>query len=433
VKLHTKIAIGLVLGAVLGGGLQAVFADAAWLIWVSENIAWPLGQAWLRFLLMTVVPIVLASITLGVAGIGDIRKVGRLGGRTMGYFGLSTLISAAIGLTLVNVLQPGGGVEQATQEALMATYGAQASGMTAGGAGGFGVSTFVNIIPTNPVGAAANMDMLALIFFSLVFGAALTVLPAKTAQPVVDVLQGIGDAVIEIIGWAMALAPYGVFFLIFQMTSRFGFGLLVQLGMYVLVVVLGLLLHATVGISALVKIFARVNPMRFWKGAQDVIITAFSTSSSMATLPTNIATAENEFGVSPKIAGFVLPLGATMNMNGTALFEGVTVLFLAQVFGVDLNLGMQIVVIVLSVLTAIGAAGVPGGSLPLMMVVMGTVGVPPEGIAIILGVDRVLDMCRTTLNVSGDLSATLYIDRVDREMGEPAPALATAAGGAGSA
>ncbi len=429
-KLHTKIALGLILGALVGGAFNALFPDAGWVRWLGDNVMGPVGQIFLRLLLMTVVPIVFTSITLGVAGIGDLRTLGKLGARTIGYFALSTLISATIGLTLVNAIRPGGGIQEETREALMAMYSSDASSIATAGPPEFGVSTFVNIVPTNPMRAASDMDMLALIFFSLIFGAALTLLPKEKSQPVVDVIDGIGQAIVKIIDMAMKIAPYGVFGLIFVVTSRFGWGLLQQLGMYVVVVVLGLLIHATVGISALVKIFARVSPIRFWKGAEAPAITAFSTSSSMATLPTNIATAEEEFGVSSKIAGFVLPLGATMNMNGTALYEGVTVLFLAQVFGVELGLGLQIVVVVLAVLTAIGAAGVPGGSIPLMMVVMATVGVPPEGIAIILGVDRVLDMCRTTLNVTGDLSCSLYIDRVDREMGPtaPAPAMAEAAG-----
>ena len=201
-----------------------------------------------------------------------------------------------------------------------------------------------------------------------------------------------------------------------SITSRFGWSILSQLGMYVVVVLVGLLLHASIVMSGLVRFFGRMNPLVFWRSIAAPMITAFSTSSSMATLPTSIATAENRLDVQPKIAGFVLPLGATLNMNGTALFEGVTVLFLAQVFGVDLSFGSQVIVVVLAVLTAIGAAGVPGGSLPLMMLVLAIVGVPPEGIAIILGVDRILDMCRTTLNVAGDLSASIYVDRIDREM-----------------
>jgi len=416
VKLHTKIAIGLLLGALVGGLCNRFFGGAAWLTFVSDNVAYPVGQVFLRLLFMTVVPIVFTSIAIGVAGIGDMKTLGRLGGRTIGYFALSTLIAAIIGLTLVNTIKPGAGLPAGTRDELMARFASGAQGLAQAGAQDFGISTFVNIVPRNPVAAAADMDMLALIFFSLIFGAALTMIPRAKAEPVIAVLEGIGEAVIAIINLAMKLAPYGVFALIFVITSQFGWGILQQLSMYVMVVLLGLVLHATVGISALVRIFGRMNPLKFWKGIEAPVITAFSTSSSMATLPTSIATAETELAVQPKIAGFVLPLGATMNMNGTSLFEGVTVLFLAQVFGVELSLGSQIVVVVLAVLTAIGAAGVPGGSLPLMMLVMATVGVPPEGIAIVLGVDRILDMTRTTLNVAGDLSASVYIDRIDREI-----------------
>lgn len=272
---------------------------------------------------------------------------------------------------------------------------------------------FVNMVPRNPVQAAAGMDMLAVIFFSIMFGAALTLIPREKAEPMLKVLDALGQVVVKIIDFAMKLAPYGVFGLIFVVTSRFGWGLLVQLGAYVGVVLGGLLLYATFGLSTLVRVFAGLSPMVFWKKARATIVTAFSTSSSNATLPTNIKVAEEELKVPSGIAGFVLPLGATMNMNGTALYEGVTVLFLAQVFGVDLNVGQQVIVLVLSVITAVGAAGVPGGSLPLIMVVLATVGVPPEGIAIILGVDRILDMCRTVLNTTGDLTAAAYLARTE--------------------
>jgi DAACS family dicarboxylate/amino acid:cation (Na+ or H+) symporter len=272
---------------------------------------------------------------------------------------------------------------------------------------------FVNMVPRNPVQAAASMDMLGVIFFSILFGAALTLIPRDKAQPVLRVLEGVGEAVIKIIDFAMKLAPYGVFGLVFVVTSRFGWDLLGQLLKYVLVVIGGLVLYGAVGLSALVRVFGGLDPRVFWRKAWPSVVTAFSTSSSSATLPTNIAVAERDLKIPSKIAGFVLPLGATMNMNGTALYEGVTVLFLAQVFGVDLTLGSQIVVLLLSVITAVGAAGVPGGSLPLIMVVLATVGVPPESIAVILGVDRILDMSRTVLNVSGDLTAAAYVARTE--------------------
>ena len=412
-KLHTKIVLGLVGGAIAGVAANAWAPDSAVVRGFSDYVASPVGQIFLRMLLMTVVPVVFASITLGVAGIGDLRRLGRVGGKTLAYFFVSTTIAVVIGLTLVNLTDPGGGVDDATRTELFETYRTQAQGMQAGGPQGFGIHTFIGIVPRNPIQAAAQMDMLAVIFFALMFGAALTLLPKQRAEPMIKVLEALGDVVIKIIDFAMALAPYGVFGLIFVVTSRFGWHLLEQLGLYVAVVVAGLLLHAVFGLSMLVRVLGRMNPIQFWTRARASLVTAFSTSSSNATLPTNIEVAERQLGVPPTVAGFVLPLGATMNMNGTALYEGVTVLFLAQVFGVDLSLGQQVVVVLLSVITAIGAAGVPGGSLPLMMVVLGAVGVPPEGIAIILGVDRILDMCRTTLNVAGDLTAAVYVARTE--------------------
>jgi len=410
-KLHTKILLGLVLGAVLGVSANQLLPDAAWVKWLADNVLGPVGQVFLRMLLMTVVPLVFASLTLGVAGIGDLRKLGRVGAKTLAYFLLSTAISATIGLILVNAVQPGAGMDPTVRQQLFDSYQSQAQGLQAGGATKFGIGMFVEMVPRNPVRAAADMDMLGIIFFSIIFGAALTLIPRERAEPMVRLLDALGEVVIKIIDFAMRFAPYGVFGLIFVVTSRFGWGLLGQLGIYVLVVVSGLLIHALVSISAMVRFLGGMNPVVFWKKIRPSLITAFSTSSSNATLPTNIAVAEKDLGLAPKIAGFVLPLGSTMCMNGTALYEGVTVLFLAQVFGVGLTLGQQVIVVILSVITAVGAAGVPGGSLPLLMIVLGVVGVPPAAIAIILGVDRLLDMCRTTVNVGGDMSAAVYVAR----------------------
>jgi len=407
VRLHSKIVLGLVLGAASGIAANTLAPGATWVHWLGDNVAGPVGQVFLRMLLMTVIPLVFTSITLGVAGIGDIRKVGRVGIRTLVYFLLSTALSAAIGLVLVNAFQPGAGLAPEVREQLMATYRSQAQGLQAAGSTRFGVETFVNMVPRNPIQAAAGMDLLGVIFFSLVFGAALTLIPEDKARPLLRVLDAIGEAVVKIIDLAMKLAPYGVFGL--------GWGLLRQLGLYVVVVVAGLVIHGTVSLSLLVRLLGGLDPRVFWSRIRASIITAFSTSSSNATLPTNIAVAEEELKIPPQIAGFVLPLGSTMCMNGTALYEGVTVLFLAQVFGVSLDLGTQIIVLILSVITAVGAAGVPGGSLPLLMVVLATVGVPAEGIAIILGVDRILDMCRTTVNVCGDLTAAVYVARTESE------------------
>jgi len=427
VRLHTKILLGLLLGATLGIGLNYLAHELPWppsmaptvdwlagrVDWLASNVASPVGQIFLRLLLMTVIPLVFCSITLGVAGLGDIRKVGRVGVRSIAYFLVSTAISATIGILLVNVVRPGEGLAPELRDRLMATYQSQVQGLQAGGTAKFGVDMLVNFFPRNPIQAAATMDMIGLIVFSIIFGAALTLIPEEKAKSVVRVLDAVGDAIVKIIGMAMRLAPYGVFGLIFFVTWRLGLGILFRLGAYVLVVLGGLVLHGVGSLSVLVRVAGGLRPTVFFSRIRDSIVTAFSTSSSNATLPTNIAVAEQELKIPSEIAGFVLPLGSTMCMNGTALFEGVTVLFLAQLFGISLDVPTQLIVIIMSVITAVGAAGVPGGSLPLLMVVLAAVGVPPEGIGVVLGVDRILDMCRTTVNVVGDLTATVYVARTE--------------------
>lgn len=423
-KLHGKIVLGLGLGAASGLAANVWAGEAAWVKWVDTNVAGPAGQIFLRLLLMTVVPLVFTSITLGVAQLGDVRKLGRVGARSLGYFLVSTLISAVIGIVLVNLVRPGAGVPVAVREQLLEAYRGQVAGLQAGGTTKFGIDLFVNIVPRNPFQAAANLDMLGLLFFSLVFGAALTLIPADRARPLVAVLDAIGEAIIKIIGMAMKLAPYGVFGLIFVVTSLLGWDILQKLLGYVVVVLVGLLLHGAVSLSLLVRFLGGLSPVVFWRRIGASIVTAFSTSSSNATLPTNIEVAERELKIPPRIAGFVLPLGSTMCHNGTALYEGVTVLFLAQLIGVNLTLGQQVIAVTLSVLTAVGTAGVPGGSLPLLMVVCAAVGVPPELVGVVYGVERILDMTRTTLNVCGDLTAAVYVARTESDWD---PKLVTAA------
>jgi DAACS family dicarboxylate/amino acid:cation (Na+ or H+) symporter len=457
VKLHTRILLGLVLGAAAGVGANIVaggqVAEASHLIqakvsadslaaavpasaiWVERANTWvmgPVGQIFLRMLFMVVIPLVFASLTLGVAGLGDVRHVGKVGSKTVAYFLGSTAVAAAVGLILVNIIRPGEGLAPDVRDGLLRTYATEASTrMAQAETASFGVSTFVNIVPRNIVKAAADLDMLGIIFFSLVFGAALTLIPKEKADPVLKFLDGLGEAVVKIIGMAMRLAPYGVFGLIFVVTSRFGFALLKPLGLFVITVVAGLFLHTVVNVSLFVRFLAGLNPWVYFNRIKASLITAFSTSSSSATLPTNLAVAEQELKIPAKVAGFVLPLGSTMCMNGTALFEGVVVLFLAQVYGLHLSLGTQVVVVVLAVLTAVGAAGVPGGSIPLLVLVLQTVGVPGEYIALVIGVDRLLDMMRTTVNVAGDMAATAIVARWEGEWtpemvtgGAPPPARA---------
>ena len=411
-KLHTRILLGLALGAVAGIAVNLLAGGAPWVAAVNRYVTGPAGQIFLRLLFMVVIPLVFSTLSLGVAGLGDLRNLGRVGAKTLAYFLVTTALAAALGLLLVNLVRPGEGLPADTVSRLQELYAGQAQERFASsGAGEFGVETFVGIVPRNPVRAAADMQMLPLIFFSIVFGVALALIPAERAAPMLRVLESLAEAVTKIIDLAMRLAPYGVFALIFVVTSTFGWGLLLQLALYVAVVLAGLALHSAVTLSILVRTLAGLRPALFWSKIREVAITAFSTSSSNATLPTTLLVAERNLRIPAKIGGFVLPLGATMNMNGTALFEGVTVLFVAQVFGIELTLAKQGMIIVLSVLTAIGTAGVPGGSIPLLMMMATSVGVPGEGIAIILGVDRILDMSRTVPNVAGDLTAACVVAR----------------------
>jgi dicarboxylate/amino acid:cation (Na+ or H+) symporter, DAACS family len=273
------------------------------------------------------------------------------------------------------------------------------------------METLVNIVTRNPIKSMVDMDMLGVIFFGIMFGAALTLIAAEKAKPMVGWLEALEAVVVKIVEMAMKLAPYGVTALIFGVTSRFGLKLLVPLGQYAGVVLAGLLLHVMVTMTIVAKTIVGISPRLFFSRIRSSIITAFSTSSSAATLPTNLAVAEQNLGIPSKIAGFVLPLGTTMCMNGTALYEGVTVIFLAQVFGISLDVPQMIVVMVMSVITAVGAAGVPGGSLPLLVGILAMFNVPGEAIALILGIDRILDMSRTTVNVIGDLLATTFVAR----------------------
>ena len=412
VPLHVKILTGLGLGAGAGVGSNLLWHGAPTLEWIIRNVANPVGQVFLRMLFMVVVPLVFTTLALGVANLGDLRRLGRVGGKTMGFFVFTTGLAVTLGLIMANLMEPGARLDETTRLGLMQQYaGDAASRVEASQTMNFGIDTFIAIVPRNFVQAAATGDMLGVIFFTLIFGIALTRIPKKFSAPVMAVLEGVAEAVIEIIGLAMKLAPYGVAGLIFAVTARFGFEVLGSLALYVIMVLTGLLIHQFITLGLLARFATGMNPLKFFAKMKYVMVTAFSTSSSSATMPTTLRTAEEEFGVPREISGFVVPLGATMNMNGTALFEGMTVLFLAQVFGVDLTIGQQLIVVVMAIVTAIGAAGVPAGSIPLLVMVLVMVGVPGEGIALILGVDRILDMARTVPNVTGDVLTSIVIAR----------------------
>jgi DAACS family dicarboxylate/amino acid:cation (Na+ or H+) symporter len=420
--LHTKILFGLVLGALTGGALNlALGDDSAPLGWVIAHITEPVGQIFLRLLLLLVIPLVFSSLTLGVAGIGDLRKLGRIGVRSFGYTLVISAISVAIGLTLANTIRPGERIDAALGARLQREFGADAekrvetAATMKGGSDTPLMAVVKTIIPTNIAAALAKdpPDMIGLMFFALFFGIAVTLAPVDRTRGLLGAIEGIYEAVSKGIEIVMRIAPYAVFALLFSMTGRFGFKLLLSLGWYVATVLLGLAIHMFVVYSASVSILSRINPLEFFKRIETVIITAFSTSSSNATLPTALRVSEENLGVPREINSFVLTVGATANQNGTALFEGVTVLFLAQLAGVDLTVAQQLMVVYLAILGGIGTAGVPSGSIPFVIVVLTTIGVNPALIAIILGVDRILDMCRTVLNVTGDITAATYVARCE--------------------
>ena len=414
-SLPNKILLGLALGALLGIlANQTLGAAHPTIVFINTWIAGPIGQIFLRMLFMIVIPLVFASIALGVAGLGDIRKVGTVGSRAIAYFLGSTALAATLGIIMVLIIRPGANIDADVVARLQETYAADASArVQAAEQQNFGVETLINIVPRNPVQAAVNMDLLGLIFFGLIFGAALTMIKKETAEPMISWLRALEQIVVKVVDMAMRLAPYGVTALIFGVTSRFGWSLLAPLGIYAGTVLTSLLLHVLVTISLILALVIGISPLTFFKRIREAIITAFSTSSSAATLPTNLRVSTQNLGVPPHIAGFVLPIGTTMCMNGTALFEGITVIFLAQVFGVTLNPFEMAAVMAMCVLTAVGAAGVPGGSIPLLVGVLIQFDVPGEGIALILGIDRILDMSRTTVNVIGDQAATLFVAKTE--------------------
>lgn len=418
--LHTRILIGLVAGATIGGLLNATMGDSSpQLAWVTAHITEPFGQIFLRLLLLLVVPLVFSSLTIAVAGIGDLRRIGRVGLKSFGYTLVISAISVLIGLVLANTIRPGERVSPEIRSQLEERYGTDAQKrVETAKAGSTSEETPLmkvvkTIIPTNFFTAIAKdpPDMLGLMFFALFFGIALTLVGIVKSQPIVVLLEGVYEVVAKCIELVMRIAPYAVFCLLFTMTARFGFGLLGSLGWYVFTVLLGLAIHMFGVYSLSVALLSRINPLEFFRRIKTVMITAFSTSSSNATLPTALRVSEENLGVPRDINSFVLTIGATANQNGTALFEGVTVLFLAQLAGVDLTFGTQLMVLYLAILGGIGTAGVPAGSIPFVIIVLATVGVNPALIAIILGVDRILDMCRTVLNVTGDLTVATFVAR----------------------
>ena len=417
-KLYTKILIAMVAG-IVAGYLLNVFGVPEWRVYTD-----PVGDIFIRLVKMLVVPLVLVSLVLGAAGLGDIRKVGKMGLKAFLFFMGTTAVACTIGLTVVNTFEPGQGLPQAQTDRLMAQYAGEAEA-TSGAAlsSGMGeqsayqkvMNLFVNMVPTNPITAMAEGDMLGVIFFALFLGITITLIPPEKAAPLIKAFDGLNDAVIKMVTLAMETAPYGVFALMLNVVADLGVDILLLLFKYALVVVLGLVLHVAVTHLGIIFFYVRQSPVRFIRAIKEAIVMAFSTSSSSATLPISLNVAQTNLGVSRQVSTFVLPLGATINMDGTALYQAVAAVFIAQVFGLDLTIAQQLTIVLTATLASVGAAGVPGAGMITLALVLSTLGVPETGIALIFGLDRILDMCRTTINIIGDLTLTTLMAKSEGE------------------
>lgn len=378
-----------------------------------EYTEW-IGRVFLAMIKMVVVPLVFFSLVVGVASLGDLRALGRLGGRVISYFTVTTIIALVIGIGLANLVKPGALISSADRTELLASYsGAVGETVDQAAKAPSFVDQIVSIVPTNPVAALANGDMLAIIFLALMFGVALTMLETQRAQPVVDLFSRINDTVVMLVHIAMLIAPYGVAALMFKVVGTTGLSVLLALAVYALVVLAGLFIHVAATYGSVVHFGAKLPFWRFLGAIKEPLLVAFSTSSSSATLPVSMEACEDNLHCSKKMTSFVLPLGATVNMDGTALYQGVAAVFIAQIYGMDLSIGDQAKIVVSATLASIGAAGVPGAGIVTLAMVLESVGVPVEGIALVIGVDRLLDMFRTTTNVIGDTSATAFMSRLE--------------------
>lgn len=406
---------GFLAGLALGLIVHAVAADTAWVHAVTTYVTQPIGQIFLRLLFMLVIPLLVSALIVGVADMGEARHLKTVGLRTLLYTVIVSSIAVAISLAMVNLFQPGGGVDpRLARDMIDASAQGAASIVEQAGASKTGVEALVAVVPSNFVAAMSSNDILAVMFFALFFGIGfLLVDPAKTAVLKAGV-EGVFEVSMRLIGLVIKLAPLAIFCFMFNLAAQFGWDLIGRLSAYVFVVLVALALQMFGVFSLILALIARKNPVAFFRETQEAMLMAFSTASSNATLPTSLRVADTELKLPRPIARFVLTIGATANQNGTAMFEGVTVIFLAQFFGIDLTLGQQLVVMLICILGGIGTAGVPAGSLPVIALILGTVGVPPEGIGLVLGVDRFLDMCRTALNVIGDLVAAQVIASTSR-------------------
>lgn len=417
IPLHWLMLAGFAIG--LGCGLVVnltVGADAAWVQWVTANVTGPIGQIFLRLLFMLVLPLLFAALVTGVAEMGDLGALGRVGWKTLVFTVIVSAVAVLIGLALVNAARPGDGVDPALAQRLMAESAEGAQGIVANAPEGVQAGQFfLDLIPQNAVQAAAENKILPFMVFALLFGIGLVMVRSPQTDQLQQAIAGLLEVMMKLINLVIQAAPVAVACLMFNLAALFGWELLARLAAFAGVAIGAMAVHMFVVYPLVLWLFAGRSPLGFFSNVREPILVAFSTASSNATLPVSLRVAETELKLPRRISRFVLTVGATANQNGTALFEGVTVLFLAQFFGIELTLAQQTLVMFVCILGGIGTAGVPAGSLPVIAMILAMVGVPAEGIGLILGVDRFLDMCRTTLNVTGDLVIAAAVSRGEED------------------
>lgn len=420
IPLHLKVAIGFLLGTLLGLAVHVVAPGATWVSDVIEYAARPFGTVFLNLLFMMVVPLIFSALVLGVAELGDVASLGRLGWRTLVYTAVVTGIAVVIGLVMANLLQPGTHMDPALVEQALSSNAAKTGAIVEKGRELHIVDIIVDIVPHNIVGAMGDdSKKLGIVFFALMFGIGLVMRPTPGTQAFKNAMHGLFEVCMHLIGMFVKLAPYAVACFMFILCAQMGWEVLVGLGWFVVTVVLALAIHGFVVLPLWVKFMGGMGVREFFRGSQEASLTAFATASSAATLPVTLRVAEENLKLPRKVSRFVLTVGASASHHGSALFEGITILFLAQVYGMHLPLGEQILVLVLCILGGIGTASIPSGSLPVIAMICGIIGLKPEGIGIILGVNTFLDMCRTSLNVTGDLAMAVVVAKRSGEMDVP--------------
>lgn len=405
--LYTKILMGMGAGIIAGALLGAPSAYLK-----------PVGEAFLRLISMLVVPLVFASLVVGVVGVGQVKRLGRLGAKTLGYFLVATVFALLLGLTLAVTFTPGARVSRTTREELLRQYAGPATERTQALPTKLSASQLLlDLIPRNPLQAAVEGHLLQLIVFALLFGLAAASLPEPRSKVVLDFFSGITDVMTRLIEWIMKLAPVGVFALVAGIVGQLGLGILFSLLQFSLLVLVGLALHLALFYNFSVKVLARQSLRAFYRAIRPAQLIAFGTTSSAATLPVSMQCSQEGLKISPSVTSFVLPLGASLSHDGSVIYQILSALFIAQVYGHSLGWGDYALMVLLGTLLGFGTAAVPAASLINITILLNSFGIPLDGIALVLGVDRILDMCRTALNVTGQLAAATWVAASEGELG----------------